>query len=622
MNAIKTLNKESLNKIKESKRIKIDFESNASENVNKLIERSNPNFDLTIQVLPAKEIESYLQKRFSLLEIKVSELESETTKRLISAFAPKRYTEQPDNDETKSFLDDLLDNDDIVVSDEEKVSWASKKIKVSLKRDSEFYTKEKSYSVGNTPNAVKIDIQMNGQSLLKKPIFTIPGIEISSHTKNALYKNIAIGGKFNCFDRYESKDYIKDNLYKVLDLNYIISLCTVIEGCYMYIDQDTSFLYDVQNSYYGIEYTIDDFLSILNLKFLTQRNINIPNNIKYMICESALSVTHHQIGNTLYDRYLKEHNDIYKKVSKNKNNLTNKTKAIIYNSTFLDTFSDLEIEENTNAEKFFLIENEFEKAKDILKLDRFINKDIKLIFNKLGNLKETGIFFKEQGCLYIDIDNPVSFMHEIAHIVDSKMNPYKNASMNSDFRVLAIKYIRELERNSEMLEGEQLSEYTKNRINYHTPTEIFARAFELYLLKIKGLRTNFITNEANMTVENGYPIVTDELSNRIESYFSNMFTFDSNINITNEDTNNSIIISNVDNQNISNETEDLSNQDDSSIEDESITIIEGENGQNFIFKIVQDARESAPRTRYASRRRRLNRSTVNEESLASQITFF
>lgn len=628
INIVETLRKEDLNSRKgnENKKIKIDFNSNASENVAKLIERSKINLSLAMQVLPAKEIENFLQRKFNLLDIKVSELEAETTKRLIGVFAPKRYSEKPSNDDTKTFLDDLLSMEDIIVSDEEKTSWGTKKVKVSLNEDSELFTKEKVYSVGNTPKGIKIDIGMNGKSLLKRPIFTIPGIKLTSCTKDLLYKNIAIGGKFNCLERYESKDYAPDNMYKVLDLNYLVSLCTILENCYMYIDQDTSFMYDVQNSFYGLEYTVEDFLSILNLKFLTEKNLVIPSKIEHMICESALAVTHIQMSAALYDRYIKETNSIYAKAFNTKKNIPDKIKAVMANNTFLETFSYIELDESVDIEKFYLIENEFEKIKDILKLDRFIKKDAELRFKKLGKHRENGLYFKEQNCICIDIDSPSSFIHELGHLIDNKMGLNESASVSSEFRLLAIKYIKELEKNSELLNEEKLKEYKRNRMNYHTPTEVFARTFEMYLSKSKRLITSFIPREEHMTVENGYPILTDELLYRIESYFSNIFEIAYSLDVTTSESQNSFIISNFETEEFLNEeentTETLENQEEDTEEDNSIAVIEGENGVNFIFKIVEDARSNSQSVRYSSRRRRLNRRAVNEDSLASQITFF
>lgn len=620
MSTTETIVREELIKEKGEK-VKINFESNPSENVEKLIQRGNPNFGLSMQVLSAKEIEQYIQKRFNILEFKVYELEAETTRRINSVFVPDRYTKRPDDEDTVTFLDDLLSQDDIIVSCEEATSWGNRKVKLSLRENSEFFTKEKVYSVGNTPKGMKIDIILNGKSVLKKPIFTVPGIKISSRTKNTLYKNIAIGGKFNCLERYESKDYISDNLYKVLDLNYIVSLCSILENCYMYMDQDTSFMYNTQNSFYGLDYTTEDFLKVLNLNFLTEKNINIPNKIEHMICESALAVTHEQMSSVLYDRYMRESNIIYNKIFSVKQSLSDKIKAVIDNSAFLDTFSYVEIEENANIEKFYLIENEFEKLKDILKLDRFVNKDVELIFRKIGNPKENGLYFKEQSCLCVDMNNISSFAHEIAHLVDSRLNTTCNASMSSDFRILAIKYIKELEKNSEDLDKESLDEYKKGRMNYHTPTEVFARAFEMYLSKVKRLNSSFIKKESDMSVKNGYPILTDELLNMIDLYFSNIFELEFNLNISSEETNNDIVISNVDNQNaVSSEEDEL--LDDNIADSDDITIIEGINGENFIFKIVEDARGTNQRPRYSSRRRRLNKSAVNEENLASQITFF
>lgn len=619
METTQTLQKEEI-KEKENKRVKIDFNSDATENVAKLIERGISNLSLALQVLPAKEIESFLQKRFNLIKIKVSELESETTKRLIGTFVPRRYREKPLDDDTKTFLDDLLSLEDIVVADEDKVSWGTKKVKVSLSENSELFTKAKFYSVGNTPKGIKVEVFTNdGTPLLRKPIFTIPGINIDDATKNSLYKNIAIGGKFNCLERYESKDYVRDNMYKVLDLGYTISLLNIVENCYRYIDQDTSFLYDTKNSFYGLEYTVEDFNNILNLKFLTEKNLTIPSKTKHIICESALAITQAKTSAILYDRYIEETRSIYTKAFKSKSNISDKAKAVIANTSLLELFSQVEFDESIDIEKFYLIENEFEKLKDVLKLDRFINKDASIKLKKLG--KQTGLYFAEQNCICINTENQSSFIHEIAHLVDNKLSINELASMSADFRLLAIKYIQELEKNAESLETAKLKEYKKGRMHFHTPTEVFARAFEMYLCKSKRLTTSFMPEEASMTVEKGYPILTEELVSKIESYFSNIFSLDSGINIASLESEENLIISNIPTEPVeATDNQEVASNEDA--DDENVTVIEGEDGVSFIFKIVEDARSNTQGVRYSSRRRRLNRGAVNEDGLASQIAFF
>lgn len=606
---------------KDNKRIKIDFSSDANENVSKLIERGILNLSLAVQVLPAKELESFLQKRFNLIKIKVSELEVETTKRLIGAFTPRRYNQKPAVvDPEKSFLEDLLNLDDIVINEEDKIAWGTKKVKLSLSEDSEFFTKAKSYSVGNTPKGVKIEVFMSdGKPLLKKPIFTIPGLKIDESTKNSLYRNIAIGGKFNCIERYESKDYSRDNMYKVLDLDYLMSLLNILENCYMYVDQDTSFLYNRQNSFYNLDYTIEDFENILNLKFLTQKNLNIPSKTQHIICESALAITHSKMSYALSEKYMEETKNIYNKSFKKKNNVSDNAKAVMANSSFLELFSSVELDEDMDIEKFYLIENEFEKLKDLLQLQRFINKDAEIKFKKLR--KQNGLYFKEQNCICVNTENQSSFIHEIAHLIDSKLYSNYLASMSPDFRILAIKYIQQLEQNAEHLESSKLKEYKKARMNFHTPTEVFARAFELYLCKIKRLSTSFITEEANMTIENGYPELDSNLLNMIQNYFSNIIDLNSNVNIATNESDENLIISNIPSESTEfTENQVTDNQEDT--EDENITIIEDENGVNFIFKIVQDARSNNQNVRYSSRRRRLNKGAVNEDGLASQLAFF
>lgn len=623
---------------KERKKIKINFDGDIAEAIEKLIEQNREDFNIAMQVLPAKELKSYLQKRFKLLQFEVAELESETSKRLSYIFTPKRYNEKPTNDDTVTFLDDLLSHDDIIVSDEEKTSWGKRKVKLSINESSELYTSDKVYQVGNTPKGVKITIKKDNIELLKRPIFTIPGIELATYTKDFLYRGVAIGGKFNGLDRYESGDYAADNKYKVLDLSYFMAICILLENCYMYMDQDTSFMYNSNASYYGLEYTVEDFENLLNFKFLTNQKVDIPEKIKYLICECALAVTHTQMSNILLEEYNKESSSIYAKAFNTKKNIPEKIKAVMRNNNFLELFSYVELDENVDVEKFYLVENEFEIIKNLFKLDRFIKSDAELRFKRLGKHRQSGLYYASTNCICIDIDSPSSFIHELAHLIDNKLMYNQVASLSNEFRLIAIEYRRELEKQAELLLDTEVianltddeielnkaisKEYKRKKMNYHTPTEIFARAFEIYLVKCKNMISSFLPNVESMILRNGYPALTDSLINKINTYFSNIFELEENINTTSDDVSDTLISNIILNEHTSNE-EDNVNILESNNEESNITSLDGEDGSNLIFRIVEDVTNNENGPRYNSRRRRkLNRNAVSEESLASQLTFF
>ena len=517
-------------------RLKFDFDGKLEDFIEKIIEHNNQEYDLPMQILSAKEIEALLQKNFQIFKFEVSEVEVETSKKISSQFALERYNREPKSNDTKTFLDDLYEYPDIKIQDEDKKSWSKTKIKVALSERSKYcQSKDKEYLLGNTPKAIKINIKKDGKNLLNRPIFTLPGLKINKVTREKLYKNVAIGGKYRAISEYASRDYAEDNKYKILDLNYVVSMGILLESCFKYIDRDVSFLYNSSGSYYGKEYTVEDFMNLLNVGFLTSHKDFLNEKIMSLICECVIAVTHTQSSEVLNRKYQKELVSEYSKSFETKRNIPSKQKEAMKNNKFLEYFNFVELDELTDIEKFYAIENEFELVRDSLQLNRFLIKNSELRFRRLGQHKADGLYYPHNMCICIDINSPSSFIHQLGHHIDHTTESNGDMSSKSEFRLLAIEYKRELENTLTSLSETQIideNHYKRKRGYFHTPTEIFARCLEIYLLISKEMTSSFLPSRESLTLCEGYPNLTESLLNKINDYFDNIFNIAAGINTT------------------------------------------------------------------------------------------
>lgn len=618
------------------KKNNVNFDGDLLEVINELLMQNNPNYSLGMQMLPAKEIESILQANFKFLKFDVKEVESETSKRIGEYITPEGYMNKPTNDECKTFLEELQNSGDILIEEgKEIIRWSKTKSKFRFSKESQFYTCDKEYSVANTPKAIKINITRNdGKVLLKRPIFTIPGMFINNDVGQSLIRNIAIGGDIPTLGSYYSKDYSKDNLYKIMDLNYLISLCKVLEMCVQYIDKDPGFLYNKDCSYYDIEYTVKDVLNLLEIGYLVEHKKFMSNKSMSLLCECVIAVTHIRDSEILIKKYQKELSNEYARAFETKKNIPNKTKSVMRNNRFLDNFSFVELDELTDIDKFYLIENEFMLIKEASNIDKYINKNAEIRFRRLGQHKSSGLYYPERKCICVDINSPHSFMHELAHHIDNTIAA-RPVSLDADFRILAIMYKKALESTLKEEESKEVCNYYKRKKSYfHTPTEIFARCLELHLIKNKRIVSSLLPTESELTLRNGYPKTDEDLLNRINTYFAGIITIEESLNTTVSRAEQVLIsygvCNDADRVETSSNIDTVDNNIDTDIVDSDIvgsvteiaatttelsTIVPEHDGEgaNYFFKIVDEALEAITVVnRPKKRRRKLDRTPVEE----------
>ena len=288
--------------------------------------------------------------------------------------------------------------------------------------------------------------------------------------------------------------------YKILDFNYLLGYLTMI---------DTSFNYyferKIYYSFYNNNYNFKDAIEILNLNNYRQfsMNYNRPNSekkkiaesynaITYMICDSNIVLAYEDNRLQLMDKYNSAQKSDYAKSYETKKNIPKQILKLMNSNEFLKDFTFVEADESTDILKFKAIEEEYKTLRKTFNFNKLFKEKSELRFRRLGKLKALGAYYPEVNCVCIDIKAPSSFMHEIGHLIDYTTDKNINLSLKKDFTHIGVQYSRAFIEEVESLDKEDsLRNYLKRKIDYFTtPTEIFARCFEIYLLE-KGYTSSF-----------------------------------------------------------------------------------------------------------------------------------
>lgn len=212
----------------------------------------------------------------------------------------------------------------------------------------------------------------------------------------------------------------------------------------------------------------------------------------------------------------KESRTQYARSYQTKKNIPQKILAAMAGSVLNRYFGYVEYDESVSLEKVAEIENEFIAFKETYfpEIDASENA---IRFRKLGKQKAAGLYYPALQCLCVDINNPSSFIHEFGHLIDYT---YENLSIQNKFLPIVSLYSDEL--RSAMYADENIKKVmkgnTKYNFNYYTtPTEVFARCYEMYCKKELNVANSLIDASGI-----AYPD-SAELDKKIKEYFDSLF---------------------------------------------------------------------------------------------------
>ena len=177
---------------------------------------------------------------------------------------------------------------------------------------------------------------------------------------------------------------------------------------------------------------------------------------------------------TLMEEYDRVQKSDYAKSFETKRNIPTKIQAAMDSTKFLEYgFGFVEFDEQFDLEKLPDIEEQWGL---IYKALPHSDNKPELRFRKIEHRKAHGVYFPAFDCITISVRNVNSMLHEFGHHIDFTYDKDQNLSMSDEFHPLLKGYQKNLSDGGV---------YKGSMLNYFlTPTEVFARAFEIYCVTV------------------------------------------------------------------------------------------------------------------------------------------
>ena len=212
-----------------------------------------------------------------------------------------------------------------------------------------------------------------------------------------------------------------------------------------------------------------------------------------------------------------------------KKNINQETQAVMDQTSLREHYAFVELDNDVDLNLFQQFETEVNRIQAVLPTVPE-NDQPTLRLRKLGNYKAAGLYVPSFNTIAIDFRDRndkdglgvsggiASFVHEYGHYLDYRLADWPNGetttlSMRPEFARVANNYQNALAKSN--LSGSDLGYFS-------APTEIFARAFELYVSK-KGLQTPLLDQPAVYQTAPEYAVVDNELQGLIDQYFDTQF---------------------------------------------------------------------------------------------------
>ena len=177
-----------------------------------------------------------------------------------------------------------------------------------------------------------------------------------------------------------------------------------------------------------------------------------------------------------------------------KKNQSEKLKEQIEASVLQKYFGYVEYDEEVDIQAIRQYEREFERfyKKHLRGLE--LSKDA-VRFRKLGQHHAAGLYYPQVKCLCVDIHEPHSMIHELGHLIDYQFGSLSSQRAFSGIYEKAKLHIRNCMESDDAL-AKALKSKTKYNMRYYlTPTEVFARSFELYAAYILNEKSSLLKQQ-------------------------------------------------------------------------------------------------------------------------------
>ena len=203
----------------------------------------------------------------------------------------------------------------------------------------------------------------------------------------------------------------------------------------------------------------------------------------------------------------------YARSFQTKKNIPGKCVSAMARSGFNRYFGYVEFDEECDLSLMEELFREYDAFTKELSINSF--PEVSLRFRKLGNHKATGLYYYTLKCLCVDVRYPGAFVHEVGHAIDYHLD---HISDKFAFSKVAERYeslLKEYVAKGKKEEIAVLKGKTKYNLQYYLmPTEIFARCFEMYVVRIRKIDNSLCKPESGFA----YP-EDEKLMYLITSFF-------------------------------------------------------------------------------------------------------
>ena len=315
---------------------------------------------------------------------------------------------------------------------------------------------------------------------------------------------------------------------KKFDYTYSNQNCNMLVKAYIF-DKDGEF--ENLKEKYGIQVNTDLNRAIikdgLDTYYLPHEKIEQIRNgevsdgwmraFAYQFIKTVIIEHYHNDQNVqLMNKYTKESAAQYARAFETKKNIPIKTLNAMETSRFLKDFSFVEYDESIDINKMARLEQEWEKFAAYLPKPLNGHKAA-LRFRFLGRHKARGIFFPGIDTIALDpremSDGSLgvtSFVHEFGHFLDFNHTFERPLSLENKFSTILDYYQEKIER---CIDDSSRLKYFK------TPTEVFARSFEVYFAQFDNVISSF--NDRELPGLEYEPL--KEMLPDINAYFNQIF---------------------------------------------------------------------------------------------------
>lgn len=200
-----------------------------------------------------------------------------------------------------------------------------------------------------------------------------------------------------------------------------------------------------------------------------------------------------------------------------KRNIPYKTVRAMSRSDFNDYFGYVEFDEECDHSLMRELCMEYKAFCNALGIGKY--PEVSLRFRKLGNHKASGLYYPSLKCLCVDVRSPESMAHEVGHMLDYH---FGSLSTKYSFQKIYDKYenlLKDYQQKSSEEEQKVLKGSSKYNLKYYLqPTEVFARCFEMYVVRTRNI-------DNSLCRPGGFAYPEDEtLLALIGEYFNELFS--------------------------------------------------------------------------------------------------